>query len=132
MNDLNILKENEAKLVSAELFYDDKHTPHKEHYLRLEYRCETRGAVYRVIYPHVALRVHTDRLPDYSKETRNFRGGTRSYVSAGFGEVAVPLDTAAVIVEEIEKKCYKMTLAEVEEKLGYKVELISEKEDKEK
>ena len=129
-NVLTAIENGDVKLVKAELFYDNVYTPKEIHYLKVEYRIETEGAIYRVICPCVRLPLCTDSLPIYNKSCSKYDKETYEYVGVGYGEQLVPKTTPGILIEEVEKKTHKMTLAEIEEKLGYKVELVSEKEEK--
>lgn len=128
-NTLNAIENGDVKLVSVELFYDDKYTLSKMHYLRLEYRAETDAGVYRVICPCVKLPLMTDSMPYYGRIVGDLDRETIDYIGVGYGEQRIPKTTPGIIIEEVKKKTHKMTLAEIEEKLGYKIELVIDKEE---
>ncbi len=99
------------------------------YFLRLTYKAENESGIYEVVIPRVKLNIWEHSLPLITKEyfTPYMTIGT-AYINVGFGEAYVEQEDGAIYtVKQIESKTHKMTLSEVEKKLGYKIELVSDK-----
>lgn len=93
----------------------------KMYYLDLTYECEDEKAVYVMNIPRVKLPcLNNPRIDDITNPTIEFIGGTR---------LQIRKDQNGALLSEvvIEEKTHKMTVAEIEKKLGYKIEIVSDK-----
>jgi len=134
------MRKNE-KLTDVEVARDEMGTP----YLILTYTYEDDKGLHSVVFPEVHLPFLINRVPDTDMERRSY--------GPDYGSVWIPCDdrmflykgTASFMVErdgeKEEVKCEdvycadcvikpavrEMTLKEVEEKLGYKIKIVSEK-----
>lgn len=135
----------DIKLLTIELFTDEDEFGSIRKYLYLEYEYkDDNGNTHNRIYPKIELPIYQDRLPIVDQEDITIAGlihQTRSYIPSedglelrktnlivndGNGKVirCDDVNMVDVITERVTKK---MTLSEIEEKLGYKVEVVSEK-----
>ena len=106
------------KLQTLELYEE-----HEAYYLKAVYEYEDNNGKYKFTLPKVALPFYKDepsRIEFYDYE------GT---IKNGLNELEIMKDKHGrfYTIETIEKYPHKMTLKEIENKLGYKIELISEK-----
>ena len=98
------------------------------YFLDVTYEYENKYGIYKLNIPKIHLPIMTNRIPAYV-----FEMSPRSYqpyltVDLGFGELDVMRDFETGFthkITEIEKKTHKMTVAEIEAALGYKVEIVS-------
>ena len=109
----------------------DKINAYKENedwYLSIEYTYENDTGKRRVYVPKA-------HLPTYGPVIVSDRDG--SYIDIGFGELRMYRgceetdktdDTYVYKIDQLSTKTHKMTLKEIEAKLGYSIELVSEKE----
>lgn len=109
LKDLKLYKENDKYYLSALLIHEDK-----------------RG-IYEVSIPKIELPIASDCSIDYTYGACGYFPNTTLTVDFGFGKLyAVPVDDDNKLyftLTCIEEKVRKMTLAEIERELGYKIEL---------
>ena len=108
LKDLKLYKENEKYYLSALLIHEDKE------------------GVYEASIPKIELPIASDCSIDYTHETYGYHPETIFTVDFGFGKLYVlPFDDDKnyCTLTCIEEKVRKMTLAEIEKELGYKIEL---------
>lgn len=134
------LSNENAELKSAKLFKEDS-----RYFLELRYEVENDRGLYEVIIPKMELPIRTNRTPFLATEqVSNFLLPRPDTVYASFGDFKLKLhskdvkvktidgddvvDNTCYLTNMIKEKKHKMTLSEVEKKLGYKIELVSEKE----
>ena len=97
-----------------------------EYYLTAVIEHEDKAGVYETVIPHI-------ELPVYCREIKlNSSCGCYPDVQMdlGFGllDVIGGFNEPPYTTTKIKDKTQKMTLAEIEKKLGHKIELVSEKE----
>ena len=106
----------DVKLVQEEETY----------YLDLTYECEDEKAVYVMNIPRVELPCFDDPHINVT----NYDGVTDATIRFT-GGVCIPIheDENEVLFSKVvvERKTHKMTIAEIEEKLGYGIEIVSDK-----
>ena len=110
---------NNVKLKNLKL-YKDKGV----YYLEAIYIHEDDAGIYETVVPKISLPVYGG-MPMFVSEI-----GHRSIhkIDLGFGELTVcEKDGIACTTKTIEEKTQKMTISEIEKKLGYKIEIVSEK-----
>ena len=96
------------------------------YYLDLTYECEDEKAVYVINVPRV-------ELPYFDNPYINIiNDGDATNATIGFnGGVCLPIykDQNGALLSKvvIEEKTHKMTVAEIEKKLGYNIEIVSDK-----
>ena len=119
------------KLKNLELHNDED-----GYYLSAIYTYETDDGYYEYKIPKILLPVVLSGLPYVTAE---YGIPAKFRIDMGFGELYLKgvKDDAdgqdyVVRIKCIEKKAKKMTLKEIEEKLGHKIELVSEKKDEPK
>lgn len=129
-----------GELKSAKLFKEDD-----EYFLELRYECKDNLGIHEIIIPKMELPIWTSRTPFLQTEqVSNFLLPRPDTVYASFGDFKLKLhskdvkvktidgndivDNTCYLTNMIREKKHKMTLSEVEKKLGYKIELVSEKE----
>lgn len=84
--------------------------------------------VREIYFPRIQLPINRARIK--TRFSYPCPGVSRCYVDLGFGELPVPGNNITAYTKKvIETKTKKMTLKEIEKKLGYKIELISEEEN---
>lgn len=112
-------------LQSVELWKDEKTD---EYFLRLEYLCENEAEIFQRIYPKVKIGI--PRHSYLSQDFGCFPGRDRYYLPYyypnGFS-VLPDKNGKHMYCETVSKKTHKMTVEEIEKKLGYCVEIVSEK-----
>ena len=135
----------DIKLLTIELFTDEDEfgSIRKYLYLKYEYK-DDNGNTYNRIYPKIELPIYQDRLPIVDREDITIAGlirQTRSYIPSedglelretnlivnGENGKVIRCDDVNMVDVITERVTKKMTLSEIEEKLGYKVEVVSEK-----
>ncbi len=96
-----------------------------EYYLTTVIEHEDIAGVYETVIPRIELPVQLREL----KITGNHMPYPSMEIDLGFGllEIWNQFGSAPYISTKIKDKTQKMTLAEIEKKLGYKIELVSEK-----
>ena len=103
-------------------------------YLNLRYKYETDSGVYELVIPRVDLGILTKgELPIFASDC----SGLRIDYCARFNTNCYDLEKTAIpgygniayLINEIKEKRREMTLEEIEKKLGYKVKVVSEKEN---
>ena len=118
-------------LKTAEL-YKDRVNDIEQYLLRLVYECENNYGRYEVEIPRIDLGIPTDHLPDTIFEAQS--QGTLCYPMAFIkfpngNKFDAIMDKHRHILYQktLEEYPQKMTLKEIEKKLGCKIELVSEK-----
>lgn len=126
-----------GKLKDAKLFKENG-----MYFLSLTYTAEDMSGVYELIIPKMNIHNCLYKSPLFeSKIERVFESVTVLFDDCQFklskkdvcfkgadGKEHIAEDVY-YLVNTVEKKTHKMTLSEIEEKLGYKVEIVSKKED---
>ena len=108
IKDLQLYKENNRYYLSALVEHEDE-----------------RG-VYEISIPKIELPVERNCIIDKTVTDRNYKPHTVVSINFGFGKLYVePFDNNDnyCTINCVEEKVHKMTLAEIEKKLGYKIEL---------
>lgn len=134
------LSNKDGELKNAKLFKEDN-----RYFLELRYEVEDDRGIHEVIIPKMELPIWTKQTPsiEYKTDWLKFSNllGTQYAV---FGDHEFKLYSKDVEVKTIDgddvvmntfyltnklkEKKHRMTLSEVEKKLGYKIELVSEQE----
>ena len=91
------------------------------YYLSAEYNRENEFGIFRITVPHVDLPLSNGF--SWSTSTDPF---DVDLIDFGFGELPFRARNGGIIETKIKDKTKKMTLAEIEKKLGHKIELVSE------
>ena len=115
----------EIELKSLELYTDKNILGADEYYLKAIYERTTKYAKERLTIPKIKLGVNPYNV------TINHQTLYSPYatVDIGFGDMPiVEEDGVAYIAKVLEEYPQKMTLDEIEKKLGHKIELVSKKE----
>lgn len=129
-------------LKSVRAYKDKTYNPNHEFFLELVYEVENDSGIYEHIYPKVDLCINKSRLPILENNTSLYPFA-EDYIHFD-DDVTMPLMKTNItvknlkgkevkcehtyyVVRTIKEKTHKMTLSEIEEKLGYKIELVSEK-----
>lgn len=126
-----------GKLKDAKLFKENG-----KYYLSLTYTGEDMGGVYELIIPKMNIHDCLYNSPLFEHKIISMSDvGTALFDDCRFnlckkdvcyngidGKEHIAEDVF-YLVNTVEKKTHKMTLSEIEEKLGYKVEIVSKKED---
>lgn len=124
MTSINLSKYDRTNLKDVSLRVEDG-----EFYLYLTYECECKESIDEIVYQKLHLPISKYNLPFVDFEL--FSASAFSIVNESF-TVHLPFgdlnshSKEAVTVKTIENKTQKLTLAEIEKKLGYKIELVSE------
>lgn len=108
IKDLQLYKENNKYYLSALVDYEDK-----------------RG-VYEISIPKIEFPIERNCIIDRTIGERNYKPYTTVSIDFGLGELyAEPFDNNDnyYTITCIEEKVHKMTLANIEKELGYKIEL---------
>lgn len=98
------------------------------YFLDVTYEYEDKDGIYELNIPCLHLPIYTNMIPPYRIDVRMV-GPDDLTVDLGFGDLKVLVDfetDTRYTIKEIKKKTRKMTLAEIEAKLGHKIELVSE------
>lgn len=98
------------------------------YYLDATYEYENEHGVYELNIPKIHLPIMTDRLSFYCRSGYSYSLCPDTRIDLGFGELAALRDFETGMthkITEIKKKTQKMTVAEIEAALGYKVEIVS-------
>lgn len=137
MKGLDINNARNIKLLSKTCYEQYGHL-----YLELVYEYENESGKYKLIIPKIDLEICTERLPKFSQES----GFINPRYIADLGGIHYDLCSTDVRCRDkdgklryvpdssyvtvlLEEKKHEMTLEEIEKKLGYKVKIVSEKED---
>lgn len=127
--------ENKCKLVDLQLHKDED----CGYYMSAVYRHEDESGIYETTIPHICLFTRNGgpivkRPIRHRKESLNIDTDMPT-IDLGFGDLIFirvnDKETGCctdMITKTIEKKVKKMTLADIEKKLGYKIELVSGEE----
>ena len=108
IKDLQLYKENNQYYLSALVDYEDK-----------------RG-VYEISIPKIKFPIEQNCIIDNTIGERNYKPYTTVSIDFGLGKLyAEPFDNDGnhYTITCIEEKVHKMTLADIERELGYKIEL---------
>ena len=100
-------------------------------YVRVTYEVETDQSVRRITLPKVKLPIHYHQVKVRCDHI--YPRGEAAFVDIGFGETPAYLEEVRgydgryyYVDELVHSKTHKMTVAEIEKKLGYKIEIVSE------
>lgn len=112
-----------SKLTNLELYQEDN-----KYYLRAEYEIITKTCKKKLTIPKIYL--PTNMLYPNIEFAVPSLTSSNTTVDLGFGRMKMIQDTdgSVFITKIIEEYPQKMTLEEIEKKLGYKIELVSKKE----
>lgn len=123
-------------LKERKVFEKDNHL-----YLKLVYEYEDDRGIHELIIPKIDLEIRTDCLPTINCDSclghmdiLNYYINrytdtfilSRDDVAVRKNGVTLICENAAYVKNTLKEKPQEMTLAEIEKKLGYKVELVSE------
>ena len=118
------------ELKKAELWRDEDTG---QYFFRLEYLCEDDAEVYRLIFPKVetGIPIMQPHLAfDYSMFSDRHMTKIAFNLFDVEGHIAYPDKNGNWFYREIVSvKTHEMTMEEIEKKLGYKIKIISKKED---
>ena len=111
--------------------YEEMHHGVKSYLAKVVVEAETDYGKYEITYPKIDLLVDTEHIPIVDMTCGDHLLSTPEHFIRLFGSSQLPLrrDEAGNVsyMKVIEEYPQKMTLKEIEQKLGYKVELVSEK-----
>lgn len=121
---------NDVKLASVKLKKDER-----GYYLRLKYIQDTDDAISEVIIPKYRLKIWEDRI--CINHPTGYRVHEAPDANIGFGYWELDkgwtehIDDKEVYysVKTLKEKVHKMTVADIEKKLGYKIEIVSEEKE---
>lgn len=118
-------KDDNTKLISLELYSEMiNDMGDVKYYLRAVYERTTKYKKERLTIPKIHLEVNPNGVTINHVTCYNHEAS----VNIGFGDAPLcEKDGAAYIVEVLEEYPQKMTMEEIEKKLGHKVEIISKK-----
>lgn len=108
IKDLQLYKENNQYYLSALVNYEDK------------------SGIYEISIPKIKFPIERNCIIDRTIGERNYKPYTTVSIDFGLGKLYVePFDNndSYYTVTYVEEKVHKMTLADIERKLGYKIEL---------
>ena len=121
--------QDKCQITDARIYTEEKNG-NINFYLNVVYTYTDAVGIRKRTFPKVRLPFVEDRLPCLTYSSYRDRVPP---VSVNFGFGALPLeeneDRVVIIDEIIERIPHKMTLEEIEKELGYKVELVSKKEE---
>lgn len=124
---MDIFGPENAKLKDLSLHFDEFEGA-KIYYLKAVYEYEDERGIYELTVPHMELPVDDNCI----LTTEHASISTRCmnvWANIGFGNLRVKNDDdVPYFIKELKKKTHKMTVEEIEKKLGYKIEIVSEKE----
>ena len=120
-----------VKLKSLELF-EDIINGDVRHLLKAVYECKNETGKYEIILPRIDLRIPDDRLPNFIEESSSgtlFSLSRQSYITVNGNTFVLESDKDqhTYYFKTIEEYPQKMTIEELEKKLGHKIELVSKK-----
>lgn len=122
------MKETKTRLKDCELYKEKD-----EYFLRLKYESDRDNGLYEIEMPKVALCIPKDHYcinhSYHADEAWPVPSMMSRLVCHSGVELPVYADGTGVYAIEklIKKKVKKMTVKEIEEKLGYSIEIVSEK-----
>ena len=108
IKDIQLYKENNKYYLSVLVEYEDE-----------------RG-IYEISIPKIEFPVGQNCIIEKTTENRNYKPCTTVSLDFGLGELyAEPFDDSGhyYTINCVEEKVHKMTLADIEKELGYKIEL---------
>lgn len=130
---------NNVQLVGVTAYTDE----YEDWFLKLVYTYDDNKGKHELIFPKVDLPFSMLGIPylvsnsngDFINMTNSYTFGEDAYCHVREGVVKNPLtgkeiDTTIMADILIKPKIHEMTLEEVEEKLGYKVKIVSNKDTK--
>lgn len=122
------MKEN-WKLTNLELFKEEN-GEFCEYFLKAEYEVDTEYVKKKITIPRMKLNVKNEPFIDRLHASMNLI--PQCYIDLGFGVLeCIPNKRGTCYTETVlETRPRKMTLEEVEKKLGYPIEIVSEKSKK--
>lgn len=117
------------KLKSLEL-YGEEYNGYLHRFLKGVWEYETEYGRYELEIPKIDIGSFLFKVPNYNSEIA-FMCVPRHYISLPADELELIPDEKGNVAytKELEKFERKMTLEEIEKKLGYKINLVSRKED---
>lgn len=119
-----------VNLKSLELF-EETIDGNVRHLLKAVYECKNETGKYEIILPRIDLRIPDDRLPNFIEESNGTLFGLshQSYITVNGNTFVLESDKDqhTYYFKTIEEYPKKMTLDEIEKKLGHKIELVSKK-----
>lgn len=124
------MKDKET-LKSLELYTDKDKSGRNQYYLKAVYEHKTKFRKTECTIPKIYLPVNFGE-PAFKIPIPHCRHIVdENFIDLGFGDLLMVRDKDNVIFTEkvIEEYPQKMTLSEIEKKLGHKVEIVSEKPD---
>lgn len=99
-------------------------------YLKLVYIIDDDARIRRITIPKAKLPLNRSFVPEVSSEYRSIRDFNKSFfVRAGYDNCILPLESVEGVCykeEILKEKTRKLTVSEIERKLGYKIEIVSE------
>lgn len=119
---------NKVELKSLD-FYTEEHDGVKTYLAKAVYECKNQYRKTEVIIPRIMLPVDSHHIPAIRREEAQWLYTPGWFIDIFGSEIPLRPDEDGNVYYEkvIEEYPQKMTLAEIEKKLGYKVELVSEK-----
>lgn len=120
----------EGKLIGLYLYAEnDPKCKDKKYYLRAHYEYEDGKRRVQIVYPKIHLPIVNNALPLVSSNELSLSPmfSQEEYIDIGFGITPLEMDglhSARSYYIVMEEKTQKMTLAEIEAKLGHKIEII--------
>lgn len=116
---------NKIQMRDVNLYKD---STDNQYYLSITYTVEIEEAIYEYHIPKVLLPISYSDDPIFFRCPVIRYGADETYVDIGFGKLLVVpnKDHMHYTCVKIKDKTKKMTLKEIEKKLGYKIELVSE------
>lgn len=130
------MKNIREELKKVELVHERHHcanSSYDRYYLDLTYEREDESGVYELRIPRVYLPILRNSLPVVESEIVCRELKPSYTINLGFGELSLSEFTDENGYEYyaketcIKEKTHKMTVAEIEKKLGYKIEIVSDK-----
>ena len=124
------MKEKET-LKSLEL-YSEETKAGKSYFLKAIYEIENQYVKKEIVIPKIALPLCPGEQVIHKYESYpSLKVDIQRTIDIGFGDLPVMSDDHGLYYYEVTVAEYpqKMTLSEIEKKLGYKVEIVSEKAD---
>ena len=118
------------ELKKAELWRDEDTG---QYFFRLEYLCEDDAEVYRLIFPKVETGIPLMQ-PHLASDYYMHSGRDITKIAFNLcddeGHIAYPDKNGNRLYwETVSVKTHEMTMEEIEKKLGYKIKIISKKEE---
>lgn len=122
---VQIRNKDEIKLISLELYTEIiNDMGDVDYFLKAVYERTNKYVKERIVIPKIRLGVNPNNLIINHATCYNHEAN----VNIGFGNLPiVSVDGIAYLTEVIEEYPQKMTMEELEKKLGYKVEIVSKK-----